>query len=269
MSKIFFLGAGKMASALAGGAVKAGVLSAELICASDPDQRAADSFVAATGAVCFTGDAVRHAAEADVTVLAVKPQMLEKALADFGKTLENKLVISIVAGVPIRRLRELSGAARIIRVMPNTPALVGEGAAAYACEGTAEDDAIAAELLGAVGMVTRVDENLLDAVTGLSGSGPAYVFEFIRALADGGVADGLSRDAALQLAAQTVLGAAKMVLESGEHPSVLKDKVTSPGGTTSRGLEHLADRAFAGIVTQAVRAATARSRELGAGGCKK
>jgi len=258
-----------MASALAGGAVRAGVVTPEQICAFDPDPRAAETFTGATGAVCANTDAAKLASGADVTVLAVKPQMLEKALAGFGNTLENKLVVSIAAGVPVKRLRELTGAARIIRVMPNTPALVGEGAAAYACEGTAEDDAFAAELLGAVGMVTRVDEALLDTVTGLSGSGPAYVFEFIRALADGGVADGLSREAALQLAAQTVLGAAKMVLESGEHPSVLKDRVTSPGGTTSRGLEYLADRAFAGIVTQAVRAATARSRELGAGGSRK
>lgn len=269
MSKVFFLGAGRMASALAGGAVRSGVLCAGEINAFDPDKRAAEAFTAATGADCFADDAVKYAGAADVAVLAVKPQMLETALAGVSEALKDKLVISIVAGVTIKRLRELTGAARIIRVMPNTPALVGEGASAYACEGTEADEEVAVKLLGAVGLVIRVNESLLDAVTGLSGSGPAYVFEFIRALADGGVADGLSRESALQLAAQTVLGAAKMVLESGEHPSVLKDRVTSPGGTTSRGLEHLADRAFAGTVTQAVRAATARSRELGAAGDKK
>jgi pyrroline-5-carboxylate reductase len=149
--------------------------------------------------------------------------------------------------------------------MPNTPALVGKGAAAFSGgeNATEADLAFASDVFNAAGIGLQVPEKLLDAVTGLSGSGPAYVFEFIQALADGGVAEGLPRDTALQLAAQTVLGAAAMVLETGVHPAVLKDQVTSPGGTTIRGLEKLAERGFAGTVLQAVRSASARSAELG------
>ena len=265
MSKVFFIGAGKMASALAGGVVRAGVFPAAELGAFDVDSRAARTFSETTGVACVTVDAAAALADAEAVLLAVKPQVLATALEGMRPVLAGKLVISIVAGVPISRLSALTGATRIIRVMPNTPALVGAGAAAYAAAPGAlpADGELVGKILGAVGTVTKVAEPLLDAVTGLSGSGPAYVFEFIRALADGGVAEGLSRDAALRLAAQTVLGSARMVLESGEHPSVLKDRVTSPGGTTIRGLEILADRAFAGAVTQAVRAGAARSRELG------
>lgn len=265
MSKLFFIGAGKMASALAGGVVRAGVLPAAEIGAFDVDPRAAHAFSGATGVSCVTGDEAAALADAEAVLLAVKPQMLTAAVEGIRSCFAGKLVISIVAGVSISRLEALTGASRIIRVMPNTPALVGEGAAAYAAApgATSADEELVGKILGAVGMVTKFSEGLLDAVTGLSGSGPAYVFEFIRALADGGVAEGLSRDAALRLAAQTVLGSARMVLESGEHPSVLKDRVTSPAGTTIRGLEVLADRGFAGAVTQAVRAGASRSRELG------
>ena len=149
--------------------------------------------------------------------------------------------------------------------MPNTPALVGEGASAYApgSGASVEDAALVGKILEAVGVAYQVKESDLDAVTGLSGSGPAYVFEFIQALADGGVAEGLSRDVAVKLAAQTLLGAAKMVLTTGKHPIELCDAVTSPAGTTSRGLELLAERAFHASAMQAVRAAAARSRELG------
>ena len=149
--------------------------------------------------------------------------------------------------------------------MPNTPALVGKGAAAFAGgSGASEEDLkFASDIFNAAGIGLQVPEKLLDAVTGLSGSGPVYVFEFIQALADGGVTEGLPRDIALQLAAQTVLGAAAMVLETGIHPAVLKDQVTSPGGTTSRGLEKLAEKGFSGTVLQAVRAASSRSAELG------
>ena len=267
MSKVFFIGAGKMASALAGGVVRAGVFPAAELGAFDVDPRAARAFTETTGVACATADVAAALADADAVLLAVKPQMLSTAVEGLQPVLAGKLVISIVAGVPLARLAVLTGAARIVRVMPNTPALVGEGAAAYAAAPGAlpADGELVEKILGAVGMVTKVAEPLLDAVTGLSGSGPAYVFEFIRALADGGVAEGLSRDAALRLAAQTVLGSARMVLESGEHPSVLKDRVTSPAGTTIRGLEVLADRAFAGAVTQAVRAGATRSRELGGG----
>ena len=165
----------------------------------------------------------------------------------------------------IEALSAVTGSGRIIRVMPNTPAMVGAGASAYACgqDVTVEDEKFVCDLLGAVGTVTRVNENLMDGVTGLSGSGPAYVFTFIQALADGGVAEGLSRAAAVELAVQTVLGAAEMVKQTGVHPMELCDQVTSPAGTTSRALELLAQRGFSGTVMQAVRAAAARSRELG------
>ncbi len=159
---------------------------------------------------------------------------------------ESRLLISIAAGVTLGAMEKAAGHHRLIRVMPNTPALIGMGAAAYACgsTATAEDAATVERILGAVGTVTRVAEPLLDAVTGVSGSGPAYVYTFIEALADGGVAEGLTKDQALQLAAQTVAGAAAMVLQSGQHPAVLRDQVTSPGGTTIAALAALEARAF-------------------------
>ena len=198
-------------------------------------------------------------------MIAVKPQYLASALAPFKGKFADKLILSIAAGVTIETLSGLTGSCKIIRIMPNTPALVGKGAAAYAGSEavSAEDLEFASGIFNAAGIGVQVPEKLLDAVTGLSGSGPAYVFEFIQALADGGVAEGLPRDTALRLAAQTVLGAAAMVLETGTHPAVLKDQVTSPGGTTSRGLEKLAEKGFSGTVIQAVRAASARSAELG------
>ena len=264
MSKLLFIGAGKMASAIAGGIIKTGVFSPQELAAFDISPQAAESFTAHTGILCGT-DVQEELQKAEKVLIAVKPQYLAAALETLKDKFAGKLIISIVAGVKISTLEELTGSKRIIRVMPNTPALVGKGAAAFAgADGVSEEDlAFASNIFNAAGMGIRVEEKLLDAVTGLSGSGPAYVFEFIQALADGGVAEGLPRDTALRLAAQTVLGSAAMVLESGLHPAVLKDQVTSPGGTTSRGLEKLAEKAFSGTVIQAVRAASARSAELG------
>src|SRR5207237_5338008 len=161
----------------------------------------------------------------------------------------------------------LPGGARVIRVMPNTPALVGAGASAYALgkNATPADGELAKKLLSAVGTAFQVKENLLDAVTGLSGSGPAYVYQFVEALSDGGVASGLPRDIATKLAAQTVLGAAKMVLETGQHPGALKDQVTSPGGTTIEGLHALEKGKMRATVMSVVRAAAGRSKKLGTG----
>ena len=264
MSKLLFIGAGKMGSAIAGGIVRAGLFPAAEMAAFDVSSQAAAAFTASTGVRC--GTSVRAEPEqAENVLIAVKPQYLEAAIAPLKGKFSGKLIISIVAGVTIDALAALTGSGRIVRVMPNTPALVGKGAAAYACgpEAAAGDTAFAAGIFNAAGIGVQVPEKLLDAVTGLSGSGPAYVFEFIQALADGGVAEGLPRDIALRLAAQTVLGSAAMVLESGLHPAVLKDQVTSPGGTTSRGLEKLAERGFPGTVMQAVRAAARRSAELG------
>ena len=264
MSKLLFIGAGKMASAIAGGIVKSNVFAANEMAAFDISPQAAESFTAATQVICAP-EIKQAVAEAEKVLIAVKPQYLAAAMEPLKGCFEGKLIISIVAGVTLETLSALTGSKRIIRVMPNTPALVGKGAAAFSGgdNATVEDLNFASKVFNAAGIGLQVPEKLLDAVTGLSGSGPAYVFEFIQALADGGVAEGLPRDTALQLAAQTVLGAAAMVLETGLHPAVLKDQVTSPGGTTIRGLEKLAERGFAGTVLQAVRSARARSAELG------
>mgnify|MGYP000646358798 CR=1 FL=1 len=283
MSKLFFLGAGKMATAIAGGIVKAEVFQKAELAAFDVSPKAADEFEQKTGVRCYwggadsllfrgkdgaeeCGGALRKIVEqADAVLLAVKPQVLASALEPLAGCLAGKPVISIVAGVPIDRLAGLTGSGRIVRVMPNTPALVGEGAAGYslAPEAQAADGELANRILSAVGVAMQVDEKYLTAVTALSGSGPAYVFEFIRALSDGGVAEGLPRDVATKLAIQTVLGSAAMAKETGIHPAILKDQVTSPGGTTIRALEVLEDRAFAGAVIAAVRACARRSEELG------
>ena len=271
--KIFFLGAGKMATALAGGMVKNGYPAAK-VSAIDISAEAWESFEKTTGISSPTGNLSSNAkiAEAlaffgtsDVVVLAVKPQYLAEALQAYRGRLSDKLVISIVAGKNLATLAELTGAQRIIRVMPNTPAMVGCGASGFAGsdEVTAHDKEVARSILSAVGVCRELPEKLMDAVTGLSGSGPAFVFEFIQAMADGGVYAGLPRDTALQLAAQTVLGAARMVLESGLHPTVLRDQVNSPGGTTGRGLQVLDAAGFHGLVAAAVSAAAERSAELG------
>ena len=283
MSKLFFLGAGKMATAIAGGIVKAEVFQKAELAAFDVSPKAAAEFEQKTGVRCYwggvdsllfrgkdgaeeCGGALRKIIEqADAVLLAVKPQVLASALEPLAGCLAGKPVISIVAGVPIDRLAGLTGSGRIVRVMPNTPALVSEGAAGYslAPEAQAADGELANRILSAVGVAMQVDEKYLTAVTALSGSGPAYVFEFIRALSDGGVAEGLPRDVATKLAIQTVLGSAAMAKETGIHPAILKDQVTSPGGTTIRALEVLEDRAFAGAVIAAVRACARRSEELG------
>ena len=254
-----------MATAIAGGMVKSGKFSASKLAAFDPDCRAAENFTAVTGVSTITSDPANGFKNAEVVFIAVKPQMVSAALDGFSELLKDKLIISIAAGISIARLQELTGSDRIIRVMPNTPALVNKGATAYSVSNGATelDCKLAGEIFSAVGTVIQVKESDLNAVTALSGSGPAYVFEFIQALADGGVAEGLPRDTALMLAVQTVTGAAEMIRTTGEHPASLKDKVTSPAGTTSRALQVLAERSFAGSVIKAVRAAADRSRELG------
>jgi pyrroline-5-carboxylate reductase len=201
---------------------------------------------------------------ADVLVLCVKPGDALAALRALDCT--GKLVISIVAGLTIAALEEAAGAgARVVRVMPNTPALVNKGAAGFSLghDATLEDAAVAERIFGSVGNAFQVKEALLDSVTGLSGSGPAYVFLMIEALADGGVLMGLPRESALKLAAQTVAGAAELVLQTGEHPAVLRDMVTSPGGTTIAGIEALEKNGARSALISAVRAATERAREIG------
>jgi pyrroline-5-carboxylate reductase len=262
-----FIGAGQMARALARGMVQAGVVKAEQIIGADVAPAAVDQFVREVAGAKRAASNVEVAEKADVIVLAVKPQQFESATAGLEEPTANKLIVSILAGVRVAKLAAALPNARLVRVMPNTPALVGQSASSYTLgpSAMATDDQLVASLLGAVGRAYRVDEKLLDAVTGLSGSGPAYVYVAIEALADGGVRMGLPREIALALAAQTVKGAAEMVLSTGDHPGVLKDRVASPGGTTIAGLQALENAGFRAALISAVEAATRRSIELGAG----
>ena len=262
--KLGFIGSGKMASALVHGVVQAGVVPPKSIAVSDAILAVAEQLAGDTGVVAQTNEQL--VAFADVLVLCVKPNDAFAALRSIQERAAHKLVISIVAGLPIAKLQEAAGrAVRIIRVMPNTPALIGRGASAYSLGTTATqaDADFAARLLGAVGLAVMVKEELLDVVTGLSGSGPAYVYLMIEALSDAGVLMGLPRDLSLQLAAQTVAGSAEMVLKTGRHPAVLREEVTSPGGTTIAGLEALEAGAVRSAFLSAVRASTTRARELG------
>lgn len=265
--RIGFVGAGQMALALARGWLAAGLVRGDQLAAIDPVAAARERFAAEIpGAhVCDVAAVAATLGACDVVILAVKPQQMTAALAPTGFIDDQKLVVSIAAGVPLAALESLLTHGRLVRVMPNTPALVGQGASAYALGrgATAADAQLVDRLLAAVGKAVRVDEKLLDAVTGLSGSGPAFVYVLIEALADGGVLAGLPRDVALTLAAQTVKGAAQMVLETGEHPGTLKDRVTSPGGTTIAGLAVLEQGNFRGTLLRAVQAAAERATELG------
>ena len=263
--KIAFIGGGQMAEALIGGLVAGQVCRAEGIWATDPVAGRCDRLKTQFG-VRVGSDNRQAVAWADVAILAVKPQSMPDVLRETGADLRHALVISIAAGITIRAIGEQAqGADRIVRAMPNTPALVREGMTALAfSSGVSEEDRQTARtIFESVGRVVPVEERLMDAVTGLSGSGPAYVFQAIEALADGGVKMGLPRPTAELLAAQTVLGAAKLVLESGEHPAKLKDRVASPGGTTIAGLHQLEQGGFRATLMGAVEAATKRSQELG------
>jgi pyrroline-5-carboxylate reductase len=265
---IGFLGAGKMASALAKGFVRAKLITEKSVTASDPYGPARASFAKDTGGHSLASN-LEVVQSAHVLILAVKPDQVASVLTEIRSTFTaNHLLISICAGVPLAKLEAPLGEnARVIRVMPNTPALLGESATGFALgkSATPADGELAKKLFSAVGVAFQLKESLLDAVTGLSGSGPAYVYQFIEALSDGGVAAGLPRDVATKLAAQTVLGSAKMVLETGQHPGLLKDMVTSPGGTTIEGLHELEKGKLRGTVISAVRAATEKSRKLGQG----
>jgi len=264
---IGFLGAGRMGTALAKGFIQAGLVTAKQIIASDPVESARAAFGKETGAKITTSN-LEVAKFAQVLFLAVKPDQTAGVMADIrGQFTPQHLLISIAAGVPIAKLEAgLNAGARVIRVMPNTPALVGESATAYALgkSASAGDGELAQRFFASVGVAFSVKESLLDAVTGLSGSGPAYVYLMIEALSDGGVAAGLPRDVATKLAAQTVLGSARMVLETGQHPGALKDMVTSPGGTTIEGLHELEKGKVRAALMSAVRAATEKSKKLGA-----
>ena len=265
--RVGFIGAGAMASALAGGLIAAGV-GRERIAAADPDAGCRTAFSEATGAEAREDNA-GLVADHDIVVLAVKPGVVGPVLDGLAGApdLARPLWISIAAGVGIADIESrLPAGSRVVRAMPNTPALAGCGATAFASNGVATpaDRAAALALFEAVGYVWEApNEELLDAVTGLSGSGPAYVFLFLEALGDAGVRAGLPRDAAYHLAFHTVRGAAQLAIESGRHPAALKDQVTSPGGTTIAGLERLEAGGVRAAIYEAVAAATRRSRELG------
>jgi len=263
---IAFVGAGNMAGALIRGLVGTGTVPADRIIAADPDQGRLGSLEEELE-IRVTNDNVEAVQEATVVVLATKPQVFDQVLPGLAAAVSaDTLLISIAAGISTRIIeRAFSSGSRVVRTMPNTPALVGAGATAIAAgaHATNEDLELAETLFRSVGIAVRVPEEQIDAVTGLSGSGPAYVFAMIEALRDAGAREGLPEETALQLASQTVFGAARLLLDGKEAPEVLRDRVTSPGGTTRAGLDALADAGFADAILGAVRAATRRSVELG------
>ena len=263
--KLGFIGAGNMGEALIKGLLKTGAATPAQILASARRPERVRELAQTYGIRGATNSEV--ARESDVIVLCVKPQILDQVLRGISPdTSRDKLIISVAAGVPIAAIeRRLHPPMRIVRTMPNTPATVGAGATAISLgeHATEADLATAKTIFDSVGMTVVLEESQLDAVTGLSGSGPAYLFLIIEALADAGVKVGLSRRASLQLAAQTVLGSAKLLIESGQHPGMLKDGVTSPGGTAIAGLHTLEAGGLRNVLMNAVEAATRRSRELG------
>lgn len=261
-----FVGAGRMATALARGFVN-GALTADRVVAVDPSAEARAAFGQSVGHDVRVDEAAKVDLDADVLILAVKPQVMPAALSGLAEDLRpEQLIVSIAAGVSLATLEEsLPEGTRVIRVMPNTPCLVGAGACGISSgtHATSDDVDLVCQLLASVGIVEVIPEKLMDALTGLSGSGPAYVFQIIEALSDGGVRMGLPRQTATRLAAQTLLGAAQMVLETGEHPGELKDAVTSPGGTTIAGIHELEAGGLRVALMNAVQAAAERSIELG------
>ncbi|HVT28577.1 MAG TPA: pyrroline-5-carboxylate reductase [Lacipirellulaceae bacterium] len=265
--KIGLMGAGRMATALAQGLVRANIVPGERIIACDPSDDARGAFALAVPDAVIAADNRSDVALADVVVMAVKPQQMGEALGSIGSAIGcDALLVSIAAGVTLERLAaSLPAGQRIVRVMPNMPCLIGRGVSGFALgkHATKSDAELVTLLLSAVGVAFEVPEKLLDAVTGLSGSGPAFVYSMIECLASGGAAEGLSPELALEMAARTVAGAAELVLQTGEAPAMLRDRVASPGGTTEAGLVVLRERGFNDAVVEAVRAATRRSVELG------
>ncbi len=263
--KVSFIGCGNMASAIIGGLLKKETVAANEVIAADPfaasRKRAEETLGIRT---CSENEkAVR---KADVVVIAVKPQVLDAAAKGLDTALTNdQLIISIVAGQSLDRLEGLFGSEKkIVRVMPNTPALVGEGISGWCANGnvTDEDKTVVEAILSAIGEAEEVPEHLMGVVTSLSGSSPAYIYMLIEAMADAAVLDGMPRSMAYHFASQTVLGSAKMVLETGKHPGELKDMVTSPAGTTIEGVRALEENGFRGTVMKAVHACTEKASKL-------
>lgn len=261
---IGFIGGGNMAEAILKGLLAGGVSAASILVAEPVPSRR--DFLASEYGVEPHDENLDIARRADIIILAIKPQVAASALTGLEPAISaDKLIISIMAGISTDFIEKtLTNGVRVVRVMPNTPALI-QAAATAICPGrkaTQQDMEIAREIFSRVGIVVTIPEKQMDAVTGLSGSGPAYVFAFIEALADAGVKNGLTRDIAAQLAVQTVVGAARMAAETGEHPALLREKVTSPGGTTIAALHTLENGRFRGLLMDAVDSACRRSQEL-------
>ncbi|KAB2072641.1 hypothetical protein ERO13_A07G024700v2 [Gossypium hirsutum] len=262
--KLGFIGAGKMAESIARGVVQSGVLPPQRISTAIHSNPSRGTAFQSLGISVYSHNTDVVDAS-DVIIFSVKPQVVKNVILQLRPLLsKKKLLVSIAAGVKLKDLEEWAGHDRFIRVMPNTPSAVGMGASVMSLGGAAteQDGELVGKLFGAVGKTWKADEKLFDAVTGLSGSGPAYIYLAIEALADGGVAAGLPRELALGLASQTVLGAAAMAVQSGKHPGQLKDDVTSPGGTTIAGIHELEKNGFRGTLMNAVVAAAKRSQEL-------
>jgi pyrroline-5-carboxylate reductase len=263
--KLGFIGVGNMGEALVKGLIATNAAAPAQILVSARRRERVQELEKLYGVRGGTNSEV--ARQSDVVVFAVKPQILDQVLRGISSDVSREqLIVSVAAGVPIAAIeRRLHPPMRIVRAMPNTPATVAAAATALALgeHATDEDLATAKTIFDSVGLTVVLEESQLDAVTGLSGSGPAYLFLIIEALADAGVKVGLSRRASMQLAAQTVLGSAKLLIESGQHPGMLKDGVTSPGGTAIAGLHTLEAGGLRNVLMNAVEAATRRSRELG------
>jgi pyrroline-5-carboxylate reductase len=267
--RLGLVGCGQMGEALLRGILTAGLLRPEEVLAADPDRARMSTIVRRYGIRAARNSRAVAQGDVDVLLLAVKPQAINELFAELkGAVTDRTLVISIVTGVQLVRLEaELGERTRVVRAVPNTPALVGSGMTAVAggAHVSPDDLKTAVDLFNAVGTTLVVEERHMNAVTGLSGSGPAYAFVMLEALADGGVKAGLARDVALQLAARTLMGAAQLLLQTGEHPGQLKDRVASPGGTTIAGLRELETGGVRAALINAVEAAAKRAAELGQG----
>jgi len=264
--RIGIIGGGKMGGALIGGMISHGLIKAEALTVADKDEDRLGELVKVYG-VAAAVDNRKGVAQADVVILAVKPQNMTEVLDELaGALTPSALIISIAAGIATAFIEgRLGESVRVVRVMPNMPALIGEGAAAL-CRGASATEAdleVARTIFGAVGMTVEVQETLMDAVTGLSGSGPGYAFLIIEILTEAGVRMGLARDVALKLSAQSLLGAAKLCLQGEKQPAELRSMVASPGGTTLAGLKALEEGNLRATLISAVEAATRRSAELG------
>ncbi|NIO07485.1 MAG: pyrroline-5-carboxylate reductase [Deltaproteobacteria bacterium] len=266
--KIGVIGAGKIGSAIIRGILNNKLVRKDQVMASAPRESTRKSLAQDTG-ITVTSDNRAVCEFADIVILSVKPAQVSTVLDGIAKPLgKNKVLVSVAAGVPIAKMEScLEKGARVVRVMTNVPCVIGAAASAYALGSHATETDLdrVKSVLESVGIALAVEEKHLDAVTALSGSGPAYVYLFIESLADGGVQVGLTREVALKLALQTVYGTAKLALESGKHLAQGRDEITSPGGTTIAGLYALEKGGMRGTVMDAVLKATERSRALGRG----